>query len=194
MGRHNFSNAIGVALLADSLGISGEAIERGLESAPSLRGRLEEVPVPRGRAFIDFAHTPDALEALLRSVKPWVAKGGRLHLLFGCGGGRDRGKRPLMGSVASRLADRLVLTSDNPRLEDPAAIISEIAEGVLDGVECVESVDRRRAIGEALGCLEENDVLLIAGKGHEVTQEIGGEFLPFDEREVVLGIVSGERV
>ena len=191
-GRYNVSNAVAVALLARALGISLEAIVDGLEQAPSIPGRLEEVEVPVGRVFVDFAHTPDALEALLESVRPWVV--GRLHLLFGCGGGRDQGKRKVMGEVASRLADRLIVTSDNPRFEDPQKIIDETMAGVSDEAEAVDRVDRRQAIAEALTSLGDGDVLLISGKGHEDTQEIRGSFQPFDDRRVVAEYYSGEMV
>jgi UDP-N-acetylmuramoyl-L-alanyl-D-glutamate--2,6-diaminopimelate ligase len=146
-------------------------------------GRME--PVSEGQPFavlVDYAHTPDSLENVLRAARRLTP--GRLICVFGCGGDRDREKRPLMGAIASRLADVPVVTSDNPRSEDPEAIIGEILVGMRrDGI--VVEVDRRAAIGAALELARPGDAVVIAGKGHEQGQEFeGGRKLPFDDREV----------
>ena len=145
-------------------------------------GRFE--PVEEGQPFgvlVDYAHTPDSLENVLRAARELTD--GRLHVVFGAGGDRDRGKRPLMGEVAARLADRVIVTSDNPRSEEPAAIVAQILEGSGTGVE--SEVDRRRAIAQALGSAEAGDVVVIAGKGHEQGQEFeDGRKEPFDDIEV----------
>ncbi len=144
-------------------------------------GRFE--PVEEGQPFgvlVDYAHTPDSLENVLRAARELTE--GRLHVVFGAGGDRDRGKRPLMGEVAARLADRVIVTSDNPRSEEPGAIVDEIVEGAGPGVEV--EVDRRRAIALALGGAQAGDVVVIAGKGHEQGQEFeGGRKEPFDDRD-----------
>jgi UDP-N-acetylmuramoyl-L-alanyl-D-glutamate--2,6-diaminopimelate ligase len=142
-------------------------------------GRFE--PVEAGQPFtvlVDYAHTPDGLENLLRSAREITA--GRLICVFGCGGDRDRGKRPLMGSVVRRLADVGLVTSDNPRSEDPAAIIADITAGFDMDVE----VERRTAIARAVATAEPDDVVVIAGKGHEQGQELADRTIPFDDREV----------
>jgi UDP-N-acetylmuramoyl-L-alanyl-D-glutamate--2,6-diaminopimelate ligase len=128
--------------------------------------------------LVDYAHTPDSLENVLRAARAITS--GNVICVFGCGGDRDRGKRPLMGAVARRLADRPIVTTDNPRSEDPAAIAAEITAGIEMEVE----LDRRRAIERALESARDGDVVLIAGKGHEQGQEIAGRKLPFDDREV----------
>jgi UDP-N-acetylmuramoyl-L-alanyl-D-glutamate--2,6-diaminopimelate ligase len=142
--------------------------------------------------LVDYAHTPDSLENVLCAARELTE--GRLHVVFGAGGDRDRGKRPLMGEVASRLADRVIVTSDNPRSEAPEAIVAEILEGAGAGVE--SEVDRRRAIAQALGSAAAGDVVVIAGKGHEQGQEFEeGRKEPFDDvevaREALRSVVSG---
>ncbi len=159
-----------------------EVAAQALAEAPRVPGRFEAVD--EGQAFgvlVDYAHTPDSLENVLRAARELTK--GRLHVVFGAGGDRDRGKRPLMGEVAARLADRVVVTSDNPRSEEPAAIVREILAGAGPGVE--SEVDRRAAIAQALGDADEGDVVVIAGKGHEQGQEFeGGRKEPFDDIEV----------
>ncbi len=150
-------------------------------------GRLEPVGrTPSGGAvFVDYAHTPDALKTVLEAVRPHAA--GRLVVVFGCGGDRDRGKRPLMGAIAARLAERAIVTDDNPRSEDPAAIRAE----VLAGAPHLEEIgDRARAIAEATADLGAGEVLVIAGKGHEIGQIVGDKVLPFDDREVARGVLA----
>jgi len=149
-------------------------------------GRLE--PVDAGQPFlvvVDYAHTPDALERALGAAREHAK--GRVLLVFGCGGDRDRGKRAPMGAVAARLADRAWVTNDNPRGEDPRAIAEEILAGAAGGATLDVELDRRRAIGAAVAAAREGDVVLIAGKGHESTQTIGTSVTPFDDR-----LVAGE--
>jgi UDP-N-acetylmuramoyl-L-alanyl-D-glutamate--2,6-diaminopimelate ligase len=130
---------------------------------------------------VDYAHTPDALEQALASLRSSIPSGARLHCLFGCGGDRDPGKRSMMGEVAARLADRVVLTSDNPRTEEPIAIIAQVHAGVSSACELLIEPDRAHAIVRALADAREGDIVLLAGKGHETTQEIDGQELPFSD-------------
>jgi len=138
----------------------------------------------------DYAHTPDALERALQSLRPLTP--GRLIVVFGCGGDRDRGKRPVMGRIAATLSDLAIVTSDNPRTEDPDAIITDVEQG-MGSASHFRMVDRREAIGVALDAGRSGDTILLAGKGHETYQVVGTTKLPFDEREIVSEIVSGER-
>ncbi len=180
-GRFNLLNALAAIACARLLGVDKAAIARGLEGMAGVPGRFE--PIEEGQPFtvlVDYAHTPDSLENALRAARELGA--GRVLCVFGAGGDRDRGKRPLMGSVASRLADVVIVTSDNPRTEDPNAIIEEIRKGAGEGSD-VEP-DRRAAIARALEQARAGDVVVIAGKGHEQGQEIHGRKLPFDDREV----------
>jgi UDP-N-acetylmuramoyl-L-alanyl-D-glutamate--2,6-diaminopimelate ligase len=134
---------------------------------------------------VDYAHTPDALEALLAAAREVAAPGARLLVAFGCGGDRDRTKRPLMGEVASRLADAVVVTSDNPRSEDPAAIADAVRAGATGPGAVTTVLDRREAIAAVLAQAGPGDVVVVAGKGHETTQDAGGVVVPFDDRAVV---------
>jgi UDP-N-acetylmuramoyl-L-alanyl-D-glutamate--2,6-diaminopimelate ligase len=141
--------------------------------------------VDAGQPFtvlVDYSHKPDALEQALSAARELVGDGGRLAVVFGCGGDRDAAKRPLMGEVAARLADRVVITSDNPRSEDPLAIIAAVEAGVPPGSPAVVEPDRRRAIEAAVAAAGPGDVVLIAGKGHETTQTAGDRTVPFDDR------------
>jgi UDP-N-acetylmuramoyl-L-alanyl-D-glutamate--2,6-diaminopimelate ligase len=173
---------------------AGTAIE-AIAAAGQVPGRFQSVAEGQDYAvLVDYAHTPDSLENVLQAARPLTS--GRLHVVFGCGGDRDRGKRPLMGEIAARLADRVIVTSDNPRSEDPAAIIDEILVGSGDGVE--HEVDRRVAIDHAIASAEPGDVVVIAGKGHEQGQEFeGGRKIPFDDvtvvRESLQRVLSGSR-
>ncbi len=183
LGRHNAENATGALAAALAIGVSQADAIRGLEELPGVPGRLELVNA--GQPFlvvVDYAHTPDALERALGALREHAR--GRVLVVFGCGGDRDRGKRPLMGGVAARLADVVWITSDNPRSEDPAAIVAEVAAGARDARELHTEVDRRAAIAGALAGARDGDVVLIAGKGHETTQTIGDRVMPFDDREV----------
>ena len=180
-GRFNVENVLGAIAAARLLGIEDDAIVRGVEHVAGVPGRFEAVD--EGQPFgvlVDYAHTPEALENVLAEARRLAS--GRVICVFGCGGDRDRAKRPLMGEVVSRLADLAVVTSDNPRSEAPGAIIEEIVAG-MDGREEVEP-DRAAAIACAVGEAEKGDVVLIAGKGHEQGQELGDRTIPFDDREV----------
>jgi len=179
-GRFNVENALAAAAAARSLGIGEEAIKRGIEAVDRVPGRFERVD--EGQPFtvlVDYAHTPRALETALEAARE-LAPGGRLICVFGAGGDRDRAKRPVMGQLVAELADVSLVTSDNPRSEDPAAIAAE----VVDGLHLEVELDRRRAIERALESAGPGDVVVIAGKGHEQGQEIAGRKLPFDDREV----------
>jgi UDP-N-acetylmuramoyl-L-alanyl-D-glutamate--2,6-diaminopimelate ligase len=153
-------------------------------------GRFE--PVEEGQPFavlVDYAHTPDSLENVLRAARPLTE--GRLLVVFGCGGDRDREKRPLMGEIAARLADVCVVTSDNPRSEDPEAIIAEILQGIPNGADPQVEPDRRTAIELALGAARPGDTVVIAGKGHEQGQEFeAGRKVPFDDRQVARDVLT----
>jgi UDP-N-acetylmuramoyl-L-alanyl-D-glutamate--2,6-diaminopimelate ligase len=179
-GRFNVENALAAAAAARALGVEEAAIKQGIEAVERVPGRFD--PVDEGQPFtvlVDYAHTPGALESALESARELAR--GRLICVFGAGGDRDRDKRPLMGQVVAELADVALVTSDNPRSEDPAAI----ALDVVDGLDLDVELDRRRAIERALEWAREGDVVVIAGKGHEQGQEIAGRKLPFDDREVV---------
>ena len=179
-GRFNVENALAAAAAARALGIDEAAIKQGIEAVDRVPGRFDRVDEGQPFAvFVDYAHTPGALETALEAARELV-RGGRVICVFGAGGDRDRAKRPLMGKVVAELADVSVVTSDNPRSEDPAAIAAE----VVDGLDLDIELDRRRAIERALEAARPGDVVVIAGKGHEQGQERGGRKLPFDDREV----------
>jgi len=185
-GAFSVYNALCALACAKALGLPLDRSARALAGAPGVKGRMEVVPHPGpGTVIIDYAHTPDALENALTALRGFTA--GRLICLFGCGGDRDRGKRPIMGAIAADLADMCIVTSDNPRTEDPEAIIAEILAG-MEALTCERYVepDRERAIGLGLSLLEEGDTLLLAGKGHETYQEVNGEKRHMDEREIVV--------
>jgi UDP-N-acetylmuramoyl-L-alanyl-D-glutamate--2,6-diaminopimelate ligase len=183
-GLFNVENALCAWAIAGVLGVSAETRERSLAGVAGVPGRLESVDSGQPFAvYVDYAHTPDALERLLETVRPLTR--GRVHLLFGAGGDRDHSKRPEMGEVAGRLADRMVITSDNPRSEDPMTIVGEIRSGIAAQARAKVEVetDRRRAIVLALAGAGAGDVVVLAGKGHETTQTAHGESVPFDDRE-----------
>ena len=182
-GEFNVSNALGAAACALGLGCDLRSVVERLASAPQVPGRMERLVERPCLVIRDYAHKPDALERVLRTLRPLTT--GRLIVLFGCGGDRDKGKRPIMGRLAARLGDLSVLTSDNPRTEDPDRIIDEIAGGVPPGTPVVRMADRREAIRWALNEARQGDTLLLAGKGHETYQVVGKDYLPFDEREIV---------
>jgi UDP-N-acetylmuramoyl-L-alanyl-D-glutamate--2,6-diaminopimelate ligase len=191
-GRFNVYNVLGAIAAARALGVPLQTAAAALARAGLVPGRFE--PVDAGQPFavlVDYAHTPDSLENVLSAARG-LAGDGRLHVVFGCGGDRDRGKRPLMGEIARRLADRVIVTSDNPRSEEPEAIISEILGG--SGADVEHDADRRRAIELALGTAQPGDVVVIAGKGHEQGQEFaGGHKIPFDDVTVARELL-GEAV
>ena len=188
-GDYNKSNVLLAATLAEAAGAAHDDIQRMIPALRPRWGRLEKVANPdcRGEAYVDFAHTPDGIAKVLKAARGFTR--GRLWIVFGAGGDRDPMKRPLMGEAAAGGADRLVVTSDNPRSEDPERIIDAILEGVrharpgLDGV--TRLADRAAAIDFALAGAAPGDVVLICGKGHETTQEIAGVKHPFDDRDVV---------
>jgi UDP-N-acetylmuramoyl-L-alanyl-D-glutamate--2,6-diaminopimelate ligase len=188
-GSYNVANALGAAAVLWSLGWAAARIAEGLASLPQVPGRLERVPTPAGTAavLIDYAHTPDALARALAALRPLVE--GRLIVLFGAGGDRDRGKRPEMGRVAAEGADLSIVTSDNPRTEDPERILDEIEAG-MGGAPRRRVLDRREAIRTALDVAEPGDLVLLAGKGHETYQIRGTQKYPFDERVVVREILA----
>jgi UDP-N-acetylmuramoyl-L-alanyl-D-glutamate--2,6-diaminopimelate ligase len=178
-GGFNVENVLAAVAVAELLALPHAAVRAGVAAVDGVPGRFEAVDA--GQPFtvlVDYAHTPDGLENVLRSAREITGR--RLICVFGCGGDRDRGKRPLMGAIARRLADVAIVTSDNPRSEDPEAIIAE----VMDGVDMTSEPDRRAAIGMAVGMAEPGDVVVIAGKGHEQGQQFGDVVLPFDDREV----------
>ena len=186
-GRFNVQNALAAIAAVLMSGASPSDASEGLVAVTSAPGRLERVDVgQRGfDVFVDYAHTDDALANVLTTLRGSKPEGGRLIVVFGCGGDRDTGKRAPMGRAASRAADVAVVTSDNPRSEDPDKIIGEITAGMAPGrCSVVVQPDRRAAIREALREAGTGDVVLVAGKGHETTQEVDGEFLPFDDRVV----------
>jgi UDP-N-acetylmuramoyl-L-alanyl-D-glutamate--2,6-diaminopimelate ligase len=182
-GRYNVANVLGAVAAARALGVDDATIERALAQARPVPGRFQ--PVDEGQGFavlVDYAHTPDSLENVLRAARELSR--GRVIVTFGAGGDRDRGKRPLMGEIAARLADEVVVTSDNPRSEDPEAILAEILAGI-DRDDVRAEVDRRAAIAQAIGLAADGDVVVIAGKGHEQGQEFaGGHKIPFDDATV----------
>jgi UDP-N-acetylmuramoyl-L-alanyl-D-glutamate--2,6-diaminopimelate ligase len=184
-GKFTVHNALTVLGMALELGISLEDAANALKTASGVKGRVEVVPTP-GKPYtvlIDYAHTPDGLENVLASVKDFCK--GRLIAVFGCGGDRDRTKRPVMGSIGVKLADLAVITSDNPRTEEPAAIIRDILEGTVGAENQVVIENRIEAIHYAMDIAKKDDIIVLAGKGHETYQEICGVKHHLDEREVV---------
>ncbi len=182
-GAFNVANALAAATAAEVLGIAPAAVAAGLRGAPPVPGRFE--PVDEGQPFavlVDYAHKPGALAQALDAARG-ATEGGRVLLVVGAGGDRDASKRPEMGEVAARLADRVVLTSDNPRGEDPLAIIDAIRSGMPASADVTVEPDRATAIARAIDDARPGDVVLVAGKGHETYQEVGGETHPFDDRE-----------
>jgi UDP-N-acetylmuramoyl-L-alanyl-D-glutamate--2,6-diaminopimelate ligase len=181
LGRFNVENVLAAVAVSRLLALPDDAIARGIESVRGVPGRFEAVD--EGQPFsviVDYAHTPDSLETSLRTARELAA--GRVICVFGCGGDRDPGKRPLMGEVAARGADVAIVTSDNPRSEDPRAIVDEITRGLETDLEV--ELDRALAIQQAIEAARPGDVVLVAGKGHEQGQETDGEITPFDDREV----------
>ncbi|HEY3021333.1 MAG TPA: UDP-N-acetylmuramoyl-L-alanyl-D-glutamate--2,6-diaminopimelate ligase [Solirubrobacteraceae bacterium] len=182
-GRFNVANVLGAVAVARALGVDDQTIERALPHAAPVPGRFQ--PVDEGQGFavlVDYAHTPDSLENVLRAARELAH--GRVIVTFGAGGDRDRGKRPLMGAIAARLADEVVVTSDNPRSEDPEVIVAQIMGGIERDDVRVE-LDRRGAIEGAIALAADGDVVVIAGKGHEQGQEFaGGHKVPFDDATV----------
>ncbi len=187
-GEINVRNALAAAAAARALGVPVSTIAAGLSIAHGPSGRLEIVPNSLGAVVaVDYAHTPAGLAEVLGAARTETgASDGKVIVVFGCGGDRDRTKRPLMGSVATRLADVAVLTSDNPRGEDPLEIIDEVRAGSDGPARLVTEPDRRRAIAAALESAGPGDVVIVAGKGHETTQQIGDLSIPFNDRDVIV--------
>lgn len=180
IGRHNVTNLAQAATLAWALGVPREVIERSSRVCRGAPGRLQAIAAPAGfTAYVDYAHTDDALANVLRALRGLKPR--RLLVVFGCGGDRDRTKRPRMGKVAADLADRIFVTSDNPRTENPEAILDEIEAGMPATCSRTRLADRRAAIRAAIAAAEPGDVILVAGKGHEDYQEIAGHKYPFDD-------------
>ena len=188
-GRFSVYNSLAAICVAQKLGVSQEAIKQALEEV-RVPGRSElvdnkkEIPI-----MIDYAHSPESLENILRAVKSYTR--GKVIAVFGCGGDRDSGKRPLMGEIAGRVADYTFITSDNPRTEDPEKIIIQIEEGMKKTKGNYKTViDRTEAIKEAIQMATKRDIIVLAGKGHEPYQEINGEKYPYDERIIVKEIID----
>jgi UDP-N-acetylmuramoyl-L-alanyl-D-glutamate--2,6-diaminopimelate ligase len=193
-GTFNVQNALGAVAAGLLLDLDEAAIAEGVAGVEGVPGRFEVVD--EGQPFtvlVDYAHTPDSLEAVLRSARDLASAGGdgRVIVVFGAGGDRDRAKRPLMGKVAVELADVTIVTSDNPRSEEPLAIIQDVLQGA--GLEAEIDPDRRSAIARAIGLAEPGDVVLVAGKGHEQGQEVGAVVHPFDDRAVAREALSALR-
>jgi UDP-N-acetylmuramoyl-L-alanyl-D-glutamate--2,6-diaminopimelate ligase len=182
IGRFNVANSIAALGAANALGISLRDAVLSLSKSPQVPGRLEIVPAKRQfQVFVDYAHTPDALQNVLKTLHELEPS--RLIVVFGCGGDRDRQKRPLMGEIVDRNADYAIITSDNPRKEDPSAIIDEIEKGVRSS-RYEKMIDRTKAIGRAISLAQPRDIVLIAGKGHENYQEFADHTVPFDDIQV----------
>ncbi len=189
IGRFNVLNSLAAVAGATACGLNLREAVANLARAPQVPGRLESVAGRRAfRVFVDYAHTPDALENALTTLRELGPR--RLLVVFGCGGDRDAGKRPLMGGVAARLADYAILTSDNPRSEPPAAILEEIRRGFTGGAAHEVLEDRRQAIGRAIELAQDGDIVLIAGKGHENYQIVGDRTIEFDDRQVARRFVE----
>lgn len=189
-GGFSIYNALGVLACGLALGLPLPPMAEALRTAKGVKGRVEVVPTPADyTVIIDYAHSPDALENILTTVRDFAP--GRVICLFGCGGDRDRSKRPIMGGIASALADLVVVTTDNPRTEAPEAIIADILAGMEAGAPYVVEPDRRAAIRRALGSARTGDVVVLAGKGHETYQEVCGVKRHLDEREEVAAYFAG---
>jgi UDP-N-acetylmuramoyl-L-alanyl-D-glutamate--2,6-diaminopimelate ligase len=197
-GDFNVANALSALAAAVEAGLDPDAVDAGIAAAGGVPGRLERVSDDRAdlgfAVYVDYAHKPDALTAVLGTLRPVTT--GRLIAVIGAGGDRDRGKRPVMGAIAAAEADLLIVTDDNPRSEDPAAIRAEVLAGVTEvdvaqRAEVREIGDRRAAIAAALAAATTGDVVLVAGKGHETGQEVAGVVHPFDDRDVVRELLSG---
>ena len=190
LGRFNVSNALAAIATAGTLGIQPARAAAVLAGMGPVPGRLEAVPNEKGiHAFVDYAHTDDALAHVLTSLRELKPR--RLIVVFGCGGDRDRTKRPVMGSVANRLADYAIVTSDNPRREDPQAILDEVGAGMPHRERVEFQLDREKAIARAVELAQPGDLLLVAGKGHEIYQEFAHTVVPFDDREVLKKYLCG---
>lgn len=181
-GHFNVLNCAAAAVTGIELGCSISAVRKGIRSLDKVPGRMETVDSGKGfRIIIDYAHTPEAVENLITAVRKMTKK--NVIIVIGCGGDRDKGKRPIMGNIASEMADRTIITSDNPRKEDPSEIISDMLKGIKHQKRLEVVKDRKQAIHNAIDIADEGDTVIIAGKGHETYQEIGIERIPFDDRK-----------
>ena len=188
-GVFNVANALGAVVALVEAGVRLEDAVAGIAACPGVPGRLERVPAPGldVTAFVDYSHKPGAVEAVLRSLRPVTQS--KLIIVLGCGGDRDRAKRPMMGAAAASLADVAILTSDNPRSEDPLAILAAMLDGALsvpraERARVIIEPDRSAAIWQAVSLATAGDVIVVAGKGHETGQYVAGSVLPFDDRQV----------
>jgi UDP-N-acetylmuramoyl-L-alanyl-D-glutamate--2,6-diaminopimelate ligase len=189
IGKHNVENLAGAATLAWALGVPTPTIQEACQDCTGAPGRLEAVTAPQGFAvYVDYAHTDDALENVLKALRQLSPK--RILVVFGCGGDRDTTKRARMGEVAARLADRVIVTSDNPRTEDPETILDDIESGIPAACLRTRLADRRAAIRAAVAEAQAGDVVLVAGKGHEEYQEIHGNKLPFSDIQEVRAAIA----
>jgi UDP-N-acetylmuramoyl-L-alanyl-D-glutamate--2,6-diaminopimelate ligase len=189
VGESNIYNALASVAAGFALGISPQAVKSGLEAIEGVPGRMERIQAGQDFSiWIDYAHTPHAFERLLKTARKLTK--GRLIFLFGCGGDRDQGKRPLMGKMASQFADLIFLTEDNPRSEDPSAIVQQIMHGIEDKDKARIIIDRKEGIKEALRLAKAGDTLVLAGKGHEEYQMIGDKKIHFSDRETVLELLD----
>jgi UDP-N-acetylmuramoyl-L-alanyl-D-glutamate--2,6-diaminopimelate ligase len=189
-GAFNVANAVAAGAVATSLGVAADVVADGLSAADPVPGRFEPVPNDRGfSVVVDYAHTPDGLTSVLTAARG-AAAGGRVVVLFGCGGDRDRAKRPLMGHVATTLADVAVLTSDNPRSEDPDAIVADVRRGCDGPATLVVEPDRTAAVVAAISLAVPGDVVVLAGKGHETTQELADRTIHLDDRELAAAALA----
>ncbi len=193
-GRFNVENVLGIVAMGELLGLPHDAVARGIADVRGVPGRLEPVEMGQGfQVLVDYAHTPDSLENVLQTTRE-LAGSGRVIVLFGCGGDRDTGKRSQMGAIGRAMSDICIVTSDNPRSEDPAVIIDQIVQGASSGpAELLVQPDRRAAIALAIDTAEPGDVVLIAGKGHESGQDVAGVVTPFDDRDVARQVLGARR-
>jgi UDP-N-acetylmuramoyl-L-alanyl-D-glutamate--2,6-diaminopimelate ligase len=195
IGRFNVYNILASVATSLALNVESSIIQQALSSMPPVRGRFERISSSKGfTVIIDYAHTPDALEKCLDAIHDLKlqnkSKAGKIITVFGAGGDRDKTKRPKMGKIASELSDMVILTSDNPRSEEPFQIIRDITAGIKQAIEYIQEVDRARAIEKALSLANAGDVVLLAGKGHEDYQVIGNERIHFSDKEIVLNILN----
>jgi UDP-N-acetylmuramoyl-L-alanyl-D-glutamate--2,6-diaminopimelate ligase len=195
-GQFNIANVLAAYATGVGLGIPEAQIEKGIGDLKAVRGRFEQIVSPAGwTAVVDYAHTPDALENCLRTVRDLqpATRPGRIITIFGCGGNRDAGKRPIMGRIAARMSDIVIVTSDNPRKEDPKVIIDQIMIGITGDVEVYTEIDRRKAIILGLERAKSGDVVLVAGKGHETYQIIGDVKNHLDDREEIERFIQANK-
>jgi UDP-N-acetylmuramoyl-L-alanyl-D-glutamate--2,6-diaminopimelate ligase len=188
VGDYNVDNALIAMAIMSVLGVDDEAVATAMSVVHAVPGRFDVLRDGDTTVIVDYAHTPEGLHRLLVDVRA-LTPTGRIITVFGCGGDRDRAKRPEMGFVASTYSDETIVTSDNPRSEDPNAIIDEVMSGVVDGASVSRESDRRRAIEDALSVATRGDVVVVAGKGHETTQTIGDTVLSFDDRVVAMELL-----